>query len=36
MKKYTIFTINPGSTSTKAALFENELRVFSANIETRS
>lgn len=29
---YKIFAINPGSTSTKIALFENDMPVFSANI----
>lgn len=33
MKTFRIFAINPGSTSTKAALFENEERVFSASVE---
>ncbi len=32
MKPYKIFTINPGSTSTKIALFEGEEKVFSANV----
>ena len=31
-KKYKIFTINPGSTSTKIALFENEEMLFSVNV----
>jgi butyrate kinase len=31
-KKYRIFVINPGSTSTKIALFENDKEVFSANV----
>ena len=31
-KKYKIFTINPGSTSTKIALFENDRELFSANV----
>jgi butyrate kinase len=31
-KKYKIFTINPGSTSTKIALFENGTMLFSANV----
>jgi len=31
-KKYRIFTINPGSTSTKIALFENDKELFSANV----
>ncbi|MCR4442379.1 MAG: butyrate kinase [Peptococcaceae bacterium] len=30
MKKYKIFAINPGSTSTKVAMYENETEVFSA------
>lgn len=33
MKTYRIFTINPGSTSTKLALFENDKRVFSAEVQ---
>lgn len=32
-RKYTIYAINPGSTSTKIAVFENEEKVFSLNIE---
>jgi len=31
-KKYRLFVINPGSTSTKIALFENERELFSANV----
>ncbi len=31
-KKYKIFTINPGSTSTKVALFENDTELFSADV----
>jgi butyrate kinase len=31
-KKYKLFTINPGSTSTKIALFENDRELFSANV----
>ncbi len=31
-KSYKLFTINPGSTSTKIALFENERKVFAANV----
>jgi butyrate kinase len=31
-KPYRLFVINPGSTSTKIALFENEREVFSANV----
>jgi len=31
-KKYKILTINPGSTSTKIALFENDLEIFSVNV----
>ena len=31
-KKYRIFTINPGSTSTKIALFENGRELFAANV----
>ena len=30
---YKILSINPGSTSTKVALYENETLVFSENIE---
>ncbi|HHT17041.1 MAG TPA: butyrate kinase [Papillibacter sp.] len=33
MKTYRILAINPGSTSTKVALFENEMAVFNVNIE---
>lgn len=32
MKIYKIFAINPGSTSTKIAMFENEKEVFSQNV----
>ncbi len=32
MKKYKVFTINPGSTSTKIAMFENDTVVFSKNV----
>ena len=32
MKKYKIFVINPGSTSTKLALFENEHKVLETNV----
>lgn len=32
MKEHRIFTINPGSTSTKIALFEGENMVFSRNV----
>ncbi|MBN2403449.1 MAG: butyrate kinase [Spirochaetes bacterium] len=31
-KKYKVFAINPGSTSTKIALFEGEEELFSANV----
>ena len=31
-RKYRLFIINPGSTSTKIALFENERELFSANV----
>jgi butyrate kinase len=31
-KKYRILAINPGSTSTKVALFENQTELFAANI----
>ncbi|MGB4660817.1 MAG: butyrate kinase [Mobilitalea sp.] len=31
-KKYQIFTLSPGSTSTKLAVFENEKLVFKANV----
>ncbi len=33
MEKYRILTINPGSTSTKIAVFENEQNVFLKNIK---
>lgn len=33
MKTYKIFVINPGSTSTKVALFEDEKIIFSSNIK---
>ncbi|MCQ2557520.1 MAG: butyrate kinase [Oscillospiraceae bacterium] len=33
MKEYKIFTINPGSTSTKVALFEGEKALLSTNIK---
>lgn len=32
MKDYKVFTINPGSTSTKIALFQGEEKLFSANV----
>lgn len=32
MGKYKIFAVNPGSTSTKIALFENGEKIFSANV----
>jgi len=32
VKKYRILAINPGSTSTKIAIFENEDKIFSINI----
>lgn len=32
MKKYKVFTVNPGSTSTKIALFDGEKKVYSANV----
>ena len=32
MKKYRIFVINPGSTSTKLSLHENEEMVFSTDV----
>ena len=32
MKAYKVFTVNPGSTSTKIALFEGSEKVFSANV----
>lgn len=32
MRKYRIFTINPGSTSTKIALFQNDVELFSKNV----
>ena len=31
-KVYRIFVINPGSTSTKLSLFENEKKVFEDNV----
>ena len=31
-KTFRIFAINPGSTSTKIALFENETEVFGSNV----
>jgi butyrate kinase len=31
-KRYKIFAINPGSTSTKIALFENQEKVFAVNV----
>ncbi len=31
-KKYKVFAINPGSTSTKITLFENEKQVFTVNV----
>ncbi len=33
MKKYKIFALNPGSTSTKIAMFENETCIFQAKAE---
>lgn len=32
MKTYKVFAINPGSTSTKIAMFENDKAVFSKNV----
>ena len=32
MNKYKVFTVNPGSTSTKIALFEGERKLYSANV----
>lgn len=32
MNSYKIFTVNPGSTSTKIALFEGEKKLYSANV----
>lgn len=32
MKNYLVFAINPGSTSTKIALFEGDTRIFSRNV----
>ncbi|MFV0363884.1 MAG: butyrate kinase [Suipraeoptans sp.] len=32
MKKYKVFTINPGSTSTKIALFDGEEKIYSKNV----
>ena len=31
MNAYKVFTVNPGSTSTKIALFEGEKKLYSAN-----
>ena len=31
-KKYRLLAINPGSTSTKIALFENDTEIFSVNV----
>ncbi len=31
-KTYKLFTINPGSTSTKIAMFENDQRVFATTV----
>ena len=31
-KKYRLLAINPGSTSTKIALFENDREIFSVNV----
>ena len=33
MKTYRILAINPGSTTTKVALFDNETEIFNVNIE---
>lgn len=33
MKQYKVFVINPGSTSTKIALFENDKKVFGMNVD---
>ena len=32
MKSYKVFAINPGSTSTKIAMFEGDKEVFSKNV----
>ena len=32
MKNYKIFVINPGSTSTKLALFENDRKILETNV----
>lgn len=32
MSNYKVFTVNPGSTSTKIALFQGEEKIFSANV----
>ena len=32
LKKYRVLTINPGSTSTKIALFDNEELIFKENL----
>lgn len=36
MKNYFILTINPGSTSTKIGVFENEKELFSSSVEHQS
>lgn len=36
MTNYRILTINPGSTSTKVALFDNDTEVFSSNISHKA
>lgn len=35
MKAYKVFAINPGSTSTKIAMFEGDKEVFSKNVSDR-
>ena len=32
MKNYRVFVVNPGSTSTKVALFEGEQTLFEPNV----
>lgn len=32
-KKYKVFVINPGSTSTKVAMFENDKKIFQTNVD---
>ena len=32
MKAYKVFTVNPGSTSTKIALFEGDKKIYSSTV----